>query len=109
MLEVAFLRVREEKVDALREWMAEIGRREDEALETLRNEGTRHERAYLLECKEGPVLVYALEMEDPERAHRAFRESALPIDAEHKRVMGEVIAGRLQPEELLDLSLPDNG
>lgn len=38
MLEAAFYRVREEKVEVLKEWMSEIRRRQDEALETFRNE-----------------------------------------------------------------------
>lgn len=107
MLEIAFLRVKEDKVDILKNWMQEIRQREDEVLETFRNEGTRHEAAYLLEDAEGPVLVYAQETVDPERAHQAFRDSELPIDLEHRQVMQDVVAGRLEAEELLNLSTPD--
>lgn len=108
MLEVAFLRVKEDKVEVLKEWMEEIQQRENEVLETFRNEGTRHEAAYLLQdTAGGAVLVYAQETVDPERAHQAFRESELPIDLEHRQVMQDVVAGRLEAEELLNLSMPD--
>ena len=107
MLETVFLRVKEDKVDALKHWIEELRQREDEVLETLRNEGSRHEAAYLLESAEGPVLVYGQETADPEKAHRAFRESELPVDLEHRRVMRDVVAGRLEAEELINLSMPD--
>jgi len=103
MLKIVFVRVREEKLDLLKGWIEELKRREDEVLETFEQEGTRHERAYLLEGKEGPVLVYAMEMEDPERARRAYQESELPIDLEHREVMRKVTAGPVQVEQLLDL------
>ena len=103
MLEVVFSRVRENKLEALRSWMAELNGREDEVLETFRNEGTRHERAFLVEGFDGPVLVYVMEVEDSENARRAYADSALPIDWEHRRVMDEVLLGPVQVEELLNL------
>lgn len=106
MLEVVFSHVREDRVDTLRDWMEELGRREGEVLETFRNEGMRQERAFLLDGKDGPVLVYAMEAEDPELARRAFRDSALPVDHEHRKVMREVLWGPAGVEELLDVALP---
>lgn len=105
MLEVVFARVREGKVDALKEWMEELKRREDEVLETFRNEGTHHERVFLLEGRDGPIVAYVMEVEDPERAREAYRASTLPIDLEHREVMDEVLAEALPVEELLDLSM----
>lgn len=104
-METVVLRVKKDKVDVLKSWMEELRRREGEVLETMRNEGSRHEAAYLLENAEGPVLVWVQEVADPERAHRVFRESGAPIDSEHREVMGEVISGRLRTEELLNLSV----
>ncbi|WP_228281928.1 DUF6176 family protein [Rubrobacter marinus] len=101
---MGFFRVREAKVDDLRSWMKEIEDREGEVLETFRNEGTRHERAFLLEGSDGPVLVYVMEVDDPEKARRAYADSKLPIDAEHRRVMGEVLVGGAEAEELLNIS-----
>lgn len=106
MLQVVFARVREGKVDALKAWMEELKRREDEVLETFRNEGTLHERYFLLEGREGPALACVMAVDDPERAGEAFRGSALPIDHEHREVMEEVLAEALPVEELLDLSMP---
>lgn len=106
MLETVFLRVKEDKVEALKDWMRDLRQREKEVLETFHNEGSRHEAAYLLESAEGPVLVYVQEIADPERAHQAFRESELPVDLEHRAVMQDVVAGRLEVQELLNLSVP---
>lgn len=106
MLEVVFSRVREDKVDDLKAWMEGLKNREGEALETFRDEGMRHERASLLEGSDGPILVYAMEMEDPEVALRAYEGPGLAIDREHRRVMGEVLAGRAEAEELMNLRLP---
>lgn len=81
-------------------------RRRDEVIETFVNEGVRHEVAYLLPAADGPVLVYAMEVDDPERASAAFRASSFPIDDEHKRVMGQVLAGPVEAELLYDVRLP---
>jgi hypothetical protein len=37
-------------------------------LETFRNEGTLHKRIFLLEGRDGPVVVYVMELGSPERA-----------------------------------------
>jgi len=107
MLEVAFRRVREEEVDRLRTWMAELNRRGDEVRETFRQETVRHEQAWLLPGGDGPILVYAIEAEDPELGHRVARASDLPIDVEHRRLMGEVLAGPARVELLYDCRLDD--
>lgn len=107
MLETVFLKVKEDRVDALKHWMEELRQREDEVLETFRREGARHEAAYLLESTEGPMLVYVQEAADPERAHRAFQESNLPVDLEHRQVTRDVVAGRLEVAKLFNLSMPD--
>lgn len=100
-----FLRVREDKPGVLKDWVRELRQREDEVLESFRNGGTRHEAAYLLEDADGPVLVHAQETVDPQTAHRAFRESELAIDLKHRQVMQEVVVGRMEAEELLNLSM----
>jgi hypothetical protein len=41
----------------------------------------------LIEGKDGPVLVYVMEVDDVERSQQAAVESSHLIDAEHKRVM----------------------
>jgi hypothetical protein len=85
--------------------MAELGRRQDEVRATFRNEGVRHEQAYLLESSSGPVLVYAIEVEDEDAAQQAYEASTLPIDAEHRAVMGTVLGDRADVELLYEVRL----
>lgn len=105
MLRVVFRKVREGQVDRVREWMAELNGRSDEVLATFAQEGVRHEAAYLLQTLEGPVLVYAVEAEDVERARRVAEASTLPIDLEHRRVMGETLAGPADVEPLYECAV----
>jgi hypothetical protein len=65
MLQVNIRRVRPDQVGRLREWLAELGRRQEEVRETFRNEGVRHEQAFVLAGADGPLLVYAIEVDDP--------------------------------------------
>lgn len=80
------------KVGRLREWMAEVREREDEAVETLQNEGVYTESTFLGRDEEGPYLLYYVEAEDFEAAMEAYRESDHDIDREHRAVMDEVLA-----------------
>ncbi len=92
MLSVVLRKVKDGEVDRLRSWMAELNERQDEVRETFAQEGVMHERAYLLEMEKGPVLVYAIEARDFEAASRAYNDSTLPIDLEHRKVMSKVLA-----------------
>ena len=105
MLRITFSRVRPDKVELLRAWMADLARREEEVLETFRQETVRHEVAYLLESGDGPVLVYAIEAADLAQAARAVETQPLPIDLEHRRVMREAFDGVVPTECLLDIRL----
>jgi len=96
MLRVVFSRVKDGQVDRLRAWMRELMDRPDEVRQTFAQEGVRHEVAYLVEAREGPLLVYAIELEDEDRALEAFNNSTLPLDLEHRRTMESVLAGRGQ-------------
>src|SRR5262245_7493374 len=84
----------------LRAWMAQLGSRGPEVLATFKQEGVRHEQAYLLQTSDGPILVYAVEAIDHDRAAAAYAQSTLLIDLEHKRIMREVL-GDPAPSELL--------
>jgi hypothetical protein len=96
MLRVEFSRVRDGQVDRLRDWMRELMARPDEVRATFDQEGVRQEAAYLLETRDGPVLVYAIDVEDEQRAQHAYETSALPIDLEHRRIMDDVLISRGQ-------------
>ncbi len=100
MLKLSIRRVRHGKEQDLREWLAELNRRQEEVRETFAQESVRHEQAYLIPSSDGAILVYAVEAEDLKRARHAFGESTLPIDAEHKRAMGVALGDKV-PAELL--------
>lgn len=104
MLRLVIREVRPDKVDLLREWLAELnGPRRDEALETLAAEGCRHEAAFLIEGPSGPLLVLASEADDIEAARLAYRNSTHDVDAEHRRVLRESLGDPVHLEEVLDL------
>ena len=48
------------------------------------------------------MLIYIMDMQDPEQAAKAFRESSLPIDLEHRRIMERVLDERVKLELLYD-------
>ena len=85
--------------------MSELGARADEVRETFKNEGVRHEQAFLISSSEGPVLIYAHEVENPAAAHAAYSNSTLPLDAEHRERMAAVLAEVVEPELLYDVRL----
>jgi hypothetical protein len=85
--------------------MTELGRRQDEVRATFANEGVRHEQAFLLESAAGPVLVYAIEVEDVEAAQQAYEASTLAIDAEHRQVMAAVLGPAAEVELLYEARL----
>ena len=104
MLRVAIRQVNPGLADELRDWLAEVnGPRHQEALSTLVDEGCTHEQVYLIEGKEGPVLIYVMEVADEDASRRAARSSRHPIDADHKRVMEQTVGDDLPFELLLDL------
>ena len=102
MIKLAVKYVKKEEEQTLRQWLSELNRRRDEVLETFSREGTRHEQAYLAEIAGRTVLIYIMDMQDPEQAAKAFRESSLPIDLEHRRIMERVLDERVKLELLYD-------
>ena len=56
----------------------------------------------LLKTSDGPILIYAMEAPDHERAAAAFKQSKLAIDIEHKQVMKQVLAGKADVELLYE-------
>lgn len=68
------------------------------------NEGARHEQAHLVHTRDGPLLIYVVEVEDVAAALSAYAASSLPIDVRHREVMGSVVAEVLPTELLLDVT-----
>lgn len=79
------------------------GPRREEALATLDDEGCSHELAVLVEGLDGPMVIYAMEVESVERSIEAANSSTHRIDQEHRGLMDVVIGGRPSIECLLDL------
>jgi hypothetical protein len=104
MLRVAIRHVHPEHVNDLREWLRTVdGPRREEALATLVDETCTHEQAFLIEGKDGPVVVYVMEVEDVERSRQAAERSSHLIDADHRRVMRRALGDAVPVEVLLDL------
>ena len=107
MIRLAVRRVRPSEEQRLRDWMGVVnGPRSDEALATLTDEGCTHEVGILVQTSDGPLLVYAMEVEDEERSRQAGLYSRHTIDADHKRVMAAALAEEPELERLLDLRAP---
>lgn len=102
---VVFKKVPPEKVDRLRLWMAELEQSRDEVVKTFKQETVRHEQAYLLEHKDSPIFVYAIQVQDAEVGRKAFQESTLAIDLEHKQIMEELSLEPAEAELLYDVAL----
>lgn len=91
MLRVGFAHIRPDKEVRLRDWLHELGRREDEVLETFRRESISHEQVFIVQAASGPLLVFAIEAEDHELARRVYESSTLAIDTEHGMVLRECL------------------
>lgn len=106
-------RIADGKTDRLREWMAEVREREQEAIETLEDEGVLTEAAFIEHTPDGQYLVYYLEAADMDHVQRTFEASSRDIDVTHREVMEEVLAD--EPTEDGDFELlyhlvnPDRG
>jgi hypothetical protein len=104
MLQLTVRSVHAEHVELLRDWLAQVdGPRRAEALQTLVDETIRHEMALLVDAPDGPLLVYAIEVDDPAQSRRAVERSSHPIDIEHRRVMGTALGAEVPSEVLLNL------
>jgi hypothetical protein len=104
MIVLAVRNVRPDQVGVLEDWFAQLeGPRRDEAVRTLEDEGCRHETALILQTSDGPVLVYAMEVEDPERSKAAARSSTHAVDAEHRAVLAATLGDRPEFRRVFDL------
>jgi uncharacterized protein DUF6176 len=104
LIQVAVRHINSENVEVLRAWLDQVGGpRRDEAIATLVDEGVSHEMVLLIKGSDAPVVIYFMEVEDPDKAHRAYETSEHPIDAEHRQVMSTVLGGPVESEILLDL------
>lgn len=69
MLQLSIRLVHDDQVKPLRDWLREVQTtRRAEAVATLIDETVDHETAILVRCGSQHLLVYAMEVRDPEQA-----------------------------------------
>jgi hypothetical protein len=107
MIEVVFRKIRPGKVDRLRAWLQELNERKDEVRQTFEQETVRHERGYILDTREGPILVYVMEAEDHDKAREAYQSSTLAIDKQHGEVMADCLGDPADAELLYECTLEE--
>ena len=105
MLKASIQMVKPGQEQKLRAWLSELMQRKEEVRETFEQETVRHEQGYLLKINDGTALLYIVEAEDLEQASKAYKDSTLPIDGEHRNVLQEVLGDRISTELLYDVSL----
>jgi hypothetical protein len=91
------------QTERLKAWYAELKERQDEAFETLDNEGVRQEVAFILNTEHGDLLAVFLEVDDMDRANAAFFSSPYEIDHQHRAVMDETTVGGSEGRRSADL------
>lgn len=96
------VRLKAGSLPRVREWAAEVTRRRDEVVETLRDETVRIESAFLDSSEAGDFLVYYLRADDLERCDEAARTSTHPIDKYHQDAMKAVTESGRELELLID-------
>ena len=94
------LRLKPGSLPRVREWAAELTRRREEVMATLRDETARVETVFLESTAAGDYLVYYMRVDDSDADRRAFERSTHTIDAYHRKFMNDVVESR-QPLELL--------
>ena len=102
MLCTTIARVDDEDLPRLREWLAELPKRQGELRESYRDQGTRHEQFFLIRTRRMPLLVLISEVADVEQATDSFLRSTLPIDVEFKALYQEISLAEAEVELLFD-------
>jgi len=105
MIQLSVRRVHPDQVDMLRTWFEQLETtRRAEAIATLIDETVSHETAVLISDGDQPILVYAMEVDDPEQARASADSGQHPIDAEHRAVLARAFAEDPPHETVLDLT-----
>jgi hypothetical protein len=92
-------KVKPDAIERVRAWAAEIKRRRQEAMETLRAETVLLESCFLEHAADGDYMVGIMIAQDFERASAVAASSTHAIDAYHKQFKRE----SLEPGETLEL------
>jgi hypothetical protein len=86
----------------VREWAAELTRRREEVMATLRDETARIESVFLESTADGDFLVYYMRVDDADADRQAVERSTHAIDAYHRSVMKEIVESRHPLELVVD-------
>jgi hypothetical protein len=101
------IKLKPNSLEKVREWAAEITRRQDEALATLRDESIFIESFFLERAGDGDYLIAYIRAESLEQSQKAVTTSTHAIDAYHKAFKKECWEGGERLELLVDLNRID--
>lgn len=105
MLQLAVRSVHPDQVENLRQWFTQLQTdRRDEVVATLIDETVSQETAVLIPNNGNPILIYAMEVEDPIQSKASAKSGKHPIDTEHRAVMQAALNGAPDHETILDVS-----
>ncbi|MFZ4100246.1 MAG: DUF6176 family protein [Chlamydiia bacterium] len=94
------IRILEDELPLVRTWIANLVRRSEEVLESMRQEGVSVESIFLDEHPTAIYLVWYLRSNDLASAFRIAQQSQLPIDLYHRSEIERFVKDR-NPMELL--------
>jgi hypothetical protein len=96
------IRLKPGSLPRVREWAAELTRRREEVMATLRDETARIESVFLESTSDGDFLVYYMRVDDADADRKAVERSTHAIDAYHRSLMREIVESRHALELLVD-------
>ncbi len=96
------VRLKPDSVDRVRAWAAELTRRGDEVLATLRDEEVAVESVFLEQSPDGDFLIYYMKARSLEEAGQAVQHSHHEIDAYHQEFKQDTWESRTPLELLID-------
>lgn len=89
-------------LDHARAWAAELNRRSDEVLATLRDERVVVESVFLDQTNDGDFLIYYLKAQSLEKTSEVVQHSQHEIDAYHQEFKRDTWETRKSLELLID-------
>ena len=105
VLQLSVRLVHADQVENLRSWFGELQTtRRAEAVATLVDETVDQETAILVELGSQHLLVYAIDVRDPEQSRRSADSGKHPIDAEHRNILQQALVGMPTCETILNLT-----
>jgi Family of unknown function (DUF6176) len=101
------IKLKPNSLDRVREWAAEMNRRKDEALATLRDESIFIESFFLEQASDGDYLIGYIRAESLEQSQKAVEKSTHAIDAYHQAFKKDCWESGERLEVLVDLNRVD--